>query len=332
MCSMRKKMRKDDPLAFLEKKWPGRPTKEVKNAFSELRKVLKHELGEPVVTGKTKVSPAATYTRGKPLDILDLIRRTCAAMDLLFLSRQITYHISASSELPYVFADADQVQSVLSELLRHTVKRAPHGGRIDISLEELATRRGRSVEITLGGIDRHIGEMTRAGLMRQFFGEQESGGHSPIFTCREVIVKQGGHLSADMPEPKLVVFKIALPMVLAPEISAGEQQTFKYDIIIQNIASLRKRFGVKKSHGLVSQIENYVRSLVRHPIDIVMAVPDKGIITAIYETHKGAAQSVASRISHRLGSEEFRIGKNVVEINFKYNLSLLPPSQVPLTA
>lgn len=328
---MRKKTKKGDPLSFLEKKWPGKPTKEVKNAFTELKKLLRHELGTPVVTGKTGVIPAVSYTKGRPLDILDLIRRTCAAMDLLFLSRQITYHISASSELPYVFADSDQVQSVLSELLRHVVKRAPHGGRIDISLEEVATRRGKGVEITLGSVDRHISDVSRAGLMRQLFGEQESGGHSSIFTCREVIVKQGGHLSVDMPEPKLVVFKMALPIVLAPEISAGEQQTFKYDIIIQNIASLRKRFGIKKSYGLVSQVENYVRSLVRHPVDIVMAVPDKGIITAIYETHKGAAQSVASRISHRLGSEEFRIGKNVVELSFKYNLSLLPPSQIPLS-
>lgn len=329
---MKKTTKKDDPLAFLEKEWPGRPTKKVKSAFSELKKLLKREFGETAATGKTKIVSAGSYAKGKPLDILDLIRRTCAAMDLLFLSRQITYHIAASSGLSYVFADADQVQSVLSELLRHVVKRAPHGGRIDISLEETVTRRGKSVEITLGSIDGHISGMTRAGLMRQFFGEQEDGGHSSIFTCREVMVKQGGHLSADMPEPKKVVFKMALPVVLAPEISAGEQQTFKYDIIIQNIASLRKRFGIKKSYGLISQVENYVRSLVRHPVDVVMAVPDKGVITAIYETHKGAAQSVASRISHRLGSEEFRIGKNVIEISFKYNLSLLPPSQVPLTA
>lgn len=329
---MKKTMKEKNPLSFLEKKWPGKLPKEVKGAFSELKKMLKHEFREPVVTEKAKTGPIRSYAKGKPLDILDLIRRTCAALDLLFLSRQITYHIAASSELSYVFADADQVQSVLSELLRHVVKRAPHGGRIDISMDEVVTRRGRSVEITLGSIDRYISDMTRAGLMRQFFGEQEGGSHSSIFTCREVMVKQGGHLSVDMPEPKLVIFKIALPTVVAPEVSAGEQQTFKYDIVIQNIANLRKRFGIKKSHGLVSQVENYVRSLVRHPVDIVMAVPDKGIITAIYETNKGAAQSVASRISHRLGSEEFRIGKNVVEINFKYNLSLLPPSQVPLTA
>jgi hypothetical protein len=320
------KMKKDDPLSFLERNWPGRLSKDVKCAFNDLKKMLKTG-HPPKVKKELSISSCA---KGKPLDMLDLIRRTCAALDLLFLSRQITYHISASSELSYVFADADQIQSVLTELLRHAVRRAPHGGRIDISLQEAATRRGPSIEIMIGSVDRAASEMSHAGLMRHFFGEQEGGGHSSIFTCREVVVKQGGQLSVDMPEPKLVVFKIALPTVITPEVSAAEQQTYKYDIIIQNIANLRKRFGIKKTHGLVSQIENYVRSLIRHPVDIVMAVPDKGIITTIYETNRGAAQSVASRISHRLGIEEFRIGKNVVDISFKYNLSLLPQSRGPL--
>lgn len=330
---MVKKGHLDDPLAFLEKKWPGRRSQEVKKVFSLLKKKLaKQAIPSPKSAKKEKPTPAPCLAKGEPFNILDLIRQTCSALDLLFLSRQIIYHISASSNLSYVFADSDQTQSVLSELLRHIVKRSPHGGRIDISLNEVTTRNGKGVEIALKGVDEKSAGLTRTTLIKHFFGEEPSGKHSSIFSCREAVVKQGGQLTLDLPQPKHVVFCVTLPTVIAPQVTTSEQQTFKYDITIKNIANVRKRFGIKKSHVLVTQVENYVRSLIRHPIDIVMSAPDKGVITTIYETPRGSAQSVASRISHRLGSEEFRVGKKPVELNFGYHLSLLPPSQLNQTS
>jgi hypothetical protein len=129
---------------------------------------------------------------------------------------------------------------------------------------------------------------------------------------------------ADLPKPKQAIFRMILPTSEgAREQDTKPKQLFKYDISISNYANLRKRFGIKKSQVLVGQIEMYVRALVRHPLDIVTAVREKGTITTIYETPKGAAQSVAGRISQRLGSEEFRIGKKIVALSFKYNLSPL---------
>jgi hypothetical protein len=160
--------------------------------------------------------------------------------------------------------------------------------------------------------------------LKQLF-EQEGGAFaSPILACREALVKEGGQLFVEVPEPTQTVFRILMPTIEATNAAIGDHKIFKYDIAIKNIANVRKRFGIKKSESLVSQIEGFVRSLVRHPIDIVTAAHDKGTITAIYEIEKGAAQSVASRISARLGSEKFQIGKKAVDLNFSYNLSALP--------
>jgi len=127
-----------------------------------------------------------------------------------------------------------------------------------------------------------------------------------------------------MPKPHRPIYNIVLPASeAAASRPAEESQTFKYNISIANYANVRKRFGIKKSASLLVQIEHYVKSLVRYPIDMVMSVSDKGIITTIYETQKGAAESVASRISQRLGKEDFRIGKRPVELAFKYELSKL---------
>jgi len=232
--------------------------------------------------------------------------------------------VSAASDMSSVFADPEKIQSVVTELLRRIVKRMPHGSMVNISLNEVSMRNGRGIEISLSGVDESESGKNLTTFLQELFGEGIGGSSSSLFACRESIISQGGQLSVDLPKPQQPVFKVVLPTVGTSSLAISEQRTFKYDISITNIANLRKRFGIKKSCVFVSQIENYVRALVRHPIDIVMSVPARGVITAIYDTSEGTANSVASRISKRLGTEEFRIGKKIVDVKFKYHLTSLP--------
>lgn len=307
---MKKMQTKDGLIAFLESRWPGRPSKEIKEAFSELKKMLR----EP-----PKLSKGG---EAKSFNMLDIVRRTCATHDFYFLSRQITYHISATADMPLVLGNAGQVEAVISEIIGFIARRAPHNGRIDIEVKQAIQRSRPIVEVLFKAIDEKIGDIERAEYIKRLFGE------GPILACKEAVAKGGGQLVADLLEPRRPVIRLAFPTIAATPILTSEHEIFRYDISIKNISNVRKRFGIKKSHSLVAQIEGFVRSLVRHPIDIVTATHDKGTITAIYETQKGSAQSVASRISSRLGSEKFMIGKLVVELNFHYRLSALP--SVPL--
>ncbi|MFH1829864.1 MAG: hypothetical protein ABH871_03705 [Pseudomonadota bacterium] len=260
-----------------------------------------------------------------PLDPLDLIKQVLRSQDMLFLSRQVAYHIASEAELPDAWANTDQVRLVLSKLMEHIVKRSPRRSNISINLKEFSLRCGPGVEFKIISTDRLLEKMDRSAFMASLFTaniDSESG--VSLTECRESILRQRGRFWVDLPKTNQPVYHVVLPTSEeVANVERAEHYTFKYDILISNFAAVRKRFGICKSQSLVEQIEHYVRSLVRYPMDMVMSVGEEGIITTIYETEGGIAESVASRISQRLGREIFRIGKNTVELTFKYHLSAL---------
>ena len=315
-------------LDFLEQRWPGAATPEVAGAFADLRAAI-DRLQATEASAHHDNWPPGEESGPRHFDALDLVRRVLMAHDLLFLSRQVTYHIAASSELPQAWADADQVQYAFSQIVEHLVRRAARSSRISISLAPFSLRSGPGIEISFAGVDRHLEETDRNAFLTELFqGQADAVSGVALTDCRQVVVRQRGQLWVDFPKPNRPIYHLVLP--ISQESAAAvpsAQQTFKYDIAISNYADVRKRFGLRRSQSLIAQIEHYVRALVRYPIDVVMALSDKGVITTIYETQRGTAQSVASRISQRLGGETFRIGKTPVEIAFSYHLS--PLASVP---
>lgn len=327
-------------LDYIEKAWPGVPESKVAEAFSRLRAAIKNQASrgggfsatpsgaiqpEKGVSQKTE---ASRKIGSRFFDLLDLIRRTLMAHDLLFLSRQVTYHIAADATLPLVYANADQVQFVFSQLIEHAVRRATAGSRISIALKKFILRNQQGIKLCICAVDRHLdSESSREFVGELFQNRPDAVSGVSLADCREVIGRQRGQLWVEINKPSHPDYYLVLP-ASEDEISADEapHQTFKYDISISNYADVRRRFGIRKSISLVSQIEQCIKSLVRYPIDMVMSVGDKGIITTIYETQRGAAQSVASRISERLGSEKFCIGKRPVDVSFSYHLSPLASS------
>ncbi len=313
-------------LDFLEQSWPEELSPEIERAFFTLKNAL---AAEPVEIAPLASEPAwPPPEEGEaPFPVMELIRRVLSMHDLLFLSRQVTYHIAASAELPAVWAEPQQVGSALSKLVEHMVRRAVRGSQIRIEIGPLAMHSGPGVEIICSGIDRGLDEaMGRSLITTLFEGAAEGSEAWALAEARRVILSQQGQLWADIPKPHHPIYHIVLPA--SPQAAAphpAAHRTYKYDIAISNYANVRKRFGIRKSISLVEQIEHYIRALVRYPMDMVMAIGEKGIITTIYETQQGTAESVASRISQRLGREEFRIGKRPVELTFRYNLSLLHP-------
>ncbi len=249
------------------------------------------------------------------------------AQDMLFLSRQVSYHIAAEQLLPHAWGEPDQIALAFTKLINRLVRRSPRGSRIFINLKEFVLRSSPGVEISLSGADKHMGEMEANAFLQTLFEKQpDENGLSSLAECKEIIRRQHGQLWADVPKQNHPTYHIVLPALQeTPAMLQYGHETFKYDISIINYAMVRKRFGIKKSEHLVEQIEHYVRSLVRYPIDMVMSLSDKGIITTIYETQQGAAESLASRISQRLGKEQFRIGRKPVELSFHYQLSPLKP-------
>lgn len=291
---------------------------------------VKSKQNKNIKPADSSSSAQAPGSKTRLFDLLELVRRVLMTQDMLFLSRQVTYHISAQPDLPKVMADSEQVKLAFTNLFSRIVKRSPRGGSLSILLKEFTLRTGRGVRMSLSALDREMMDKDSSLILNALFDKKDADETGvSLAHCREIVQKQQGQMWAELQVANQPTYHIVLPISQGlPRISQQNHQTFKYDITIANYSLLRKSFGIKKSLYLVEQIEHYIRTLVRYPIDMVMAIPEKGIITTIYETQQGAAESVSSRISQRLGKEEFRIGRKPVSVVFHYNLSPFHPQNI----
>lgn len=277
---------------------------------------------------KKKAPPPAwppISERRVQFDTLELVRKVLTTSDMLFLSRQVAYHISTSGDIPKAWTDPERMRHILSRLLEHIVKRAPRRSYVSMELDTHSLRSGPGIELRLRSTDRHLEGVETSAFMATLYSSEPDGVSGiSLAELREMILKSHGRMWVDLPKPTSPVYHVVIPTTdKTADVPRVDHQTFKYDIQITNYSSVRKRFGIRKSLSLVEQVERFVRSLVRYPMDMVMSAGEKGIVTTIYETEGGGAESISSRISHRLGREAFHIGRKPVELNFHYKLSAL---------
>lgn len=281
---------------------------------------------QAAVAALTASVGAPTQDGPQHFDILQLIQKIFSSHDMLFLQRQLRYNVSTASDLPKVYGHPDCILQVLTTLVGNAIKYATRTSTIDIKVNEVALRQGNGVEVSIINHCADFSERDRYKIFEKFY-QKEKGAKTVgvgLALCRELIQQGHGQLWVDIPEKGKVAFTFVLPCTEVAKLADKElQQTFKYDIQIANFDQLKVDLGHDKIQSIIGGIEAAVRQLVRHPIDVVAAFEQSGVVSAIYETPKGHANSVASRISKRLGNEEFRVGKKSVKLQLKYNLSLL---------
>ncbi len=261
-------------------------------------------------------------------DILQQIQQVCSTHDQLFLQRQLRYKVTASADLPQVFANPDQIFVVLSHLLSNAIKFSPRSGEIDVKVKEVSLRQGTGVEVSVVNASENFTEKDRYRIFERFYSTK-SANNTPaaglgLAVCRDISQKSGGQLWVDIPSKGKVAFTFVLPCTeINFPLKEADHRTYKYDISISNYEELREEMGDGKFSALLVRIEEEVRSLVRHPIDVVAAFEAHGVVSVIYETMEGNASSVATRISKKLGTGEFKGSKSPVPVTLKYHLSLL---------
>ncbi len=261
-------------------------------------------------------------------DMLHQIQQVCATHDQLFLQRQLRYRVTASADMPKAYANPDQIFVVLSHLVSNAIKYAPRSSEIEMKAKEVHLRQGAGVEVNIINESPDFTEKDRYQIFEKFYntknGDSSTVAGLGLAVCREIVQKAGGQLWVDIPSKGKVSFAFVLPCAeLVSTTKAKSNQTYKYDITIANFKELKDTLGGDKMTVLIHRIEDSVRQLVRYPIDVVAAFEANGIISTIYETQEGNAASVATRISQKLGEENFKIGKNPVPVTFKYHLSVL---------
>ncbi|MDP2599136.1 MAG: hypothetical protein Q8P84_00170 [Deltaproteobacteria bacterium] len=312
----------EEALDRLQTKWPKPLPQEVEKIFHAAKKTidgLKRDLAK-----KTKTKRAVSGGKNS-FDFVASIHEVLKAHDLLFLSRQLTYHVVTMSDLPQAFGSKEEALSILTELLAISTKQALFGSKLEIQVKQLNLKEGAFVETRFVYGGKPLTDLDRQQMLETFYGAAETGGDSAgLAVVRSTLRSLGGQLWIEFPKEDVVALTFYWPAFdISKSGRAPNTGTYKYDITLVDYAKIRQRFGVERSKKLVGLLEQFVKSLVRYPVDMVISFSEKGIISAIYESQEGAASSVATRISQRLKKESFRLGSKRVTPSFRYQLTFL---------
>lgn len=309
-----------EALALLAKRFGKRTSSDVAEAIAFLERTI--------AAAPSPTLPEEPTIAAGSFSILRMLRDFLARYDHHFLKRQQTYHVAGSADIPYIRADAVQVRLVLERLVGFSASRAPVGGRIEIAVTETTFEKRKGVEVTISAKDSTLRGMDRVEFLRSLYTKGSADDPAGVMTfSRQLIAAQRGQLWCEVGKRHTVHYHLFLPVAEETRAAASTGQTFRFDIILSNYKLIRKSFGIKKAEGLLRHIESSVRSLIRDPLDVVIASLEEGMITVIYEAGPGAAESVSGRISRRLREENFRIGRRDVTLEFRYTLTVM--SEVP---
>lgn len=297
-------------IAALRRHWPKPLARQAEKLFDRIEK------GLAALKQSKPRQPKTFHWTG-------LVRQVLKIHDILFLNRHLAYHVVAPSDLPPAHGSEEEALTVLGELLNTTARRAGFGSKLEIHIQKAEAREGPAIQTRLVYEGKGLSDLDRQRFVEEIYGSpDQEAATSGMTTAKNILRHAGGQFWLEFPSETSVALTFHWP---ASGAAAAKRPsgfaTFKYDIWLTEYRRIRQRFGIPKSNQLMTQIEEHIRSLVRHPIDIVIAFPGRGMITAIYESQEGAASSVAGRISGRLRKESFRIGKQSITPKFRYQLT-----------
>lgn len=302
----------EQAIEKLKKRWPKPPAKEIERLFTQIEANL-----STLKTGQKGRAKKNSF------DFVGLVQQVLKIHDILFLNRHLTYHVTSNSDLPQARGGEEEALTVLTELLDTTARQAAFGSRLDIHIQAETGREGAAIRTRLVYEGNPLSDLDRQHFIEEVYGapEKETAA-SGVASAKNILRQVGGQFWLEFPKETCVALTFNWPAAGGAAVGRPSGfATYKYDIWVTEFNRIRQRFGIPKSNKLMTQIESYIRSLVRHPIDIVIAFPDRGMVTAIYGSQEGAASSVAGRISGRLHKESFRIGKKNITPKFRYQLT-----------
>lgn len=293
-------------LSKLQKQWPSPLSKDVLKLFEKAEESLKTLKHRP-----KKSSSKNTF------HFVSLIQQVLKTHDILFLNRRLSYHVVATADLAPAYGSEQEALTVLTELLSATAKHAGPGSKLEITVQNVSLREGPAIQTRLEFDGKTLSDLDRQKLLEELYGDSD-------LYAKTILRHAGGQFWLAFPSETRAALTFNWPAYERPKAKVPSGfGAYKYDIWLTDYAKIRQHFGIPKCEKLMKQIEEFTRSLVRHPVDIVISFPEQGMVTAIYESQEGGASSVATRISQQLKKESFRIGQKNVVPKFRYQLTFL---------
>ncbi len=148
----------------------------------------------------------------KNINVMEIVNNNIKLLNDLAGSKNISIE-QIISENDFIFADTDQVNIILRNLIGNAIKFTPDGGKIIIS----SRKQDDSIEICVSdsgvGMSReHVNKLFRANTDVRTFGTNgESGTGLGLLLCKEMVEINQGKISVSSKEGKGSEFTFSLP-------------------------------------------------------------------------------------------------------------------------
>ena len=166
--------------------------RQAKNQFE----IMNNMIGELLQNSQNDNAKLAV--RPKPLNLSSLFEEVAAQFDVKLQQKSMEFVRDIPQDLPLVYADAELIRQVLSNLLDNAIKYTPAQGRISLSVLH---RTNQKVEVTVcdtgPGIPISQRERIFEGSFRLKRDRAEEGYGLGLATCRQIVSAHYGQIWVD---------------------------------------------------------------------------------------------------------------------------------------
>jgi PAS domain S-box-containing protein len=175
----------------------------------------------------SKIEAGAVTWHDGTISVEAVVEDAGRALQHLFLQKGLEWRVDAAPGLPFVYADRDRVQQVVTNLLSNAIKFSNEGGEILARVEGLEGKRSREysrwIKVSVHdqgiGIDEENFEIIfhRFRQISADHGREKPKGTGlglPI--CKEIISHYGGNIWVESKKGKGSTFCFTLPQILPP--------------------------------------------------------------------------------------------------------------------
>jgi signal transduction histidine kinase len=143
----------------------------------------------------------------------DLVQEILKLLDLPISNKRIEVTCDVSSELPSVYADRDQLEQVLLNVVQNSIEAVAEGGTVHISAGTLPHDQEADVVIRIKDNGCGIATDALAHVFEPFFTRGKSHGTGlGLAICRNIIEAHGGDISLTSDVGKGTLVQIFLPL------------------------------------------------------------------------------------------------------------------------
>ena len=258
-------------------------------------------------------------------------------------TKGVTLEVAVSGPLPGVFADADKITQVLTNLVSNAIKFSREGGRVTLS----ATEHTNDVQFSVTDHGVGIRPEDLPKLFEKFRqlrrgGEQgQKGTGLGLAISKRLVELHGGRIWMESVVEQGSTFSFTLPKyhveeVFIEHIRGGIERSRRnhacFSVIVTSILNfheLKALYGLEEVSRVLKELETELMDTVRRRDgDIVVRWQRGDVLVILAEVDKAGAQAIANRMLRTVNEHAFAAGSKPLTVSVGMTTATYPEEAV----